>query len=1239
MTVTNCEDRKMERRNLLTCLSTVLAAVQRVKDSEEVLEILSAELAACGFQNVVLKYGEKERNIKIAHVALPSQVKNSIEEQLKTSLLEREFKITTVPHCKQITKGEVVLCSSEQVLPVFLGVSWGLLENALPMRAMMIPVQKNLLAVTSDSFVKDDVATFSAFKDVVESTISNVCFLEGMREQNEFTERIIKSVQEGILMEDPEGRITFVNPTLLEMLKYTEEELIGHHYSIIACPEYIETVEKEARKRPKGIRSQYEACLLRKDGVSVPVIVSATPLFEKGEYSGTVAAFTDVSSQKEAEKEIRNLKEFSENIITSMHEAIIIEDAKGVITFVNPKLEELLEREKNELIGTHWQEFTAPEYILKVEEETARRVHGISGQYEVALLTKSRKQVPVMVGATPTFENGQFTGVISVCVDLTVVKEKEREIKQKNEDLRLLSTINHALNKGETLKNILDTAVNKIQVIFDSDFIVIMVLREDRRSVRPEIFAIYPGLHVCGDAHTVLQDQPFIIEEGSSVETVIKEKRTHLIFDQNVAEIFKGILTPEVALKIQEYTKVRSAIILPLLAEDQVIGVLVMGSQRELGQNDLNRLESLSKHLALAIDHAWLDETFQKTSQKLQNSLSEQTILRQLMEKLYGARNQKEVMNIAAEKLEQLGYKWFAVGLKEPGDAVHLLQVYPEDFMDDVAKTVQKATGKLPHLDRIPLPETALYLGAHKKRIALATDNIELKEKNVISLPMNAFIQAWAGGDSSVQEEVSHIIDIKSIICIPLRMEEEFVGAFVVGSDNVLKHHDFVVLETMGQIVTEALKRLQYSETLEKKTRDLEFSNQQLSLLQEVNNALNSTMDLDQILKTLVQGMHSVYGYDAPSIYLLSDDRKHLVVTEFYINSKLLNGITKLVKINLKNYRIPLFEGSMLKKVIDERTPLITNNIPPVLKDFTEKKSLRRLAGALYKLASSEWIAALPLIAEDKVVGMLVFGSGDEVKEEHINALSGFLNQAALAIAKAKMYEELKEANQMKSEFIDITSHELRTPLTSIKLYLELIKMRRYGELNPEMEEKIGLIQASAERLREIIDQTLVSSKIKKEKLKLKKEEISMIELVNKVMRELQPLWEAKDQKIEVHGPYEFPLVKADWEAMWNVLNALIENAIKYSPEKTRITVKLYDHTKEIEVAVIDEGIGIQQKYLEDIFKEFYIVPAESEYARMDGRAGLGLFIAKGYVEEHGGKIWVESVFGLGSTFHFTIPK
>ncbi len=967
---------------------------------------------------------------------------------------------------------------------------------------------------------------------------------------------------------------------------------------------------------------------------------------EIGEESAALSEFRDALILMPANRAMNSpshgkdsFKELNELIIQSLHEPVMMEDAHGIITFVNRQFEELLERKKEEILGHHWREFTAPEFVSKAEEETAKRPHGISGQYEAAFMTRGGRKVAVMVGATPLFEKGQYTGVISVFIDLTVVKEKEKEIQQKNEDLQLLTKINHALNKGEPLRTILNMAAQELQRIFRADAVVIMSLSENGKEMSSESFAVSEYLNKVFQKITdeKIENISFTIEESSFLETIIK-KREPFAVESSQLKIFRSNLSNEVLSKVREHIKLKSIMTVPLVAGNEVIGAVLVASQKEMTQDALNRLRALPKHLALALHHARLDENFKKTSRELQAHLSEQVLLRELLEKLYIVQDCREVAPIVAEGLKRLGHTYFAVAMKEPGTMyVNLLHVEPETILKKVAGIVKKAKGKH-SLERIPLPED-LYIRKteQKRKAALVTDNILLhKEKNIVRMPLKSFFQAWVG--SELAEKVVSAMELQSCICIPFQVEKETTGAIVVGSEGILTHHDFVVLETLGQIIGEALEKLKYSEALERKSKDLEFSNRQLGLLQEITNALNSTMDLEEILKLLVRGISSVFGYSAPSVYLLSDDRKYLLVKEFDIDSSLLNGITRLVGFSLDDYKIPLFEGSQLKETVDEGKPLITEDIPRFLKNYTEKESLRRLAGALYRLGNVNWVAAIPLMAGDEPVGMLAFGSKQKIEERDIAGLSGFLDQAVLAVHRARLYQQLTEANQMKSEFIDIASHELRTPLTSIKLYLEMIKMGRYGPLSQELDEKIGLLQASAERLQEIIDKTLVSSRIIKERLELRKERISLAELIKDVVAQFRPIWEKKGQRIDIQGPYGLPLVEADRGAMWKVVTALIDNAIKYSPEQSKITVKLYHRPQEVEVAIMDEGIGIKQEYQKKIFEEFFIVPAETEYARMDGRTGLGLFIAKGIVEEHGGRIWVESVYGLGSTFHFTLP-
>jgi signal transduction histidine kinase len=291
-------------------------------------------------------------------------------------------------------------------------------------------------------------------------------------------------------------------------------------------------------------------------------------------------------------------------------------------------------------------------------------------------------------------------------------------------------------------------------------------------------------------------------------------------------------------------------------------------------------------------------------------------------------------------------------------------------------------------------------------------------------------------------------------------------------------------------------------------------------------------------------------------------------------------------------------------------------------------------------------IMIAPLPYGEEVIGILVLGHTKTLTEMDYYRLEYFLDQVGIAVAKSDVEQrlrhslrELRELDRMKSEFIDIASHELRTPLTTLKLYLEMISMEQYGSLSPPLRERIRVMQDGVNRLEEIINQTLVASRLIKSTLRLEKTPVSLLDISTEVVRQLRPFWKAKNQNIFLESPPDLPEVEGDQQALFTVVSNLVDNAVRYSPKDTEILITFEEHPEEIECMVSDQGIGILPDYYEKVFDEFYTVPSETEYARVDGRTGLGLFIAKGIIEQHNGRIWVESTRGKGSTFHFVLQK
>jgi len=230
----------------------------------------------------------------------------------------------------------------------------------------------------------------------------------------------------------------------------------------------------------------------------------------------------------------------------------------------------------------------------------------------------------------------------------------------------------------------------------------------------------------------------------------------------------------------------------------------------------------------------------------------------------------------------------------------------------------------------------------------------------------------------------------------------------------------------------------------------------------------------------------------------------------------------------------------------------------------------------------------------------------------------------------------LKELDRMKSEFISMVSHELRTPLASIMGYTEMLLTEGPGPLTPLQKEFLEISYESSERLLHIVEELLDVSRIDTGRIKLKLETLEMEELVADIVEAMKPAAEGKDISLYLEVAEPLPLLEGDKARLEQVMNNLLSNAIKYTPKGGEVWIRLAGRDDHIEVAVADTGIGIAAEEIPHLFDKFF--RASSAVERRIGGTGLGLFITKSIIELHGGKIWVESELGKGSSFRFTLP-
>jgi len=235
-------------------------------------------------------------------------------------------------------------------------------------------------------------------------------------------------------------------------------------------------------------------------------------------------------------------------------------------------------------------------------------------------------------------------------------------------------------------------------------------------------------------------------------------------------------------------------------------------------------------------------------------------------------------------------------------------------------------------------------------------------------------------------------------------------------------------------------------------------------------------------------------------------------------------------------------------------------------------------------------------------------------------------------------YEDLKENDKVKSEFISTASHELRTPLTVINSYIEMFEEGMLGDLNEAQREKIQIIRSQTDHMIRLVEDMLDASRLESKKFKANKSPMRLEEIARNALDELSRLAGLKEHTMSLKINGSLPEIGGDERRIKQVFNNLLPNAIKYTPEKGVIDVTIEDEPMQVKVSITDNGIGIAKKDQEKIFQKFF-TGSGSSLTRESGRMGLGLAIAKGIVEAHNGHIWVESMPGEGSTFTFTLPK
>jgi len=475
-------------------------------------------------------------------------------------------------------------------------------------------------------------------------------------------------------------------------------------------------------------------------------------------------------------------------------------------------------------------------------------------------------------------------------------------------------------------------------------------------------------------------------------------------------------------------------------------------------------------------------------------------------------------------------------------------------------------------------------------------------------------------------------VGYRTILASPLIREGVAIGAIIIRRTQVLPFtpRQIALLQTFADQAIIAIESARLFEDLQLRTWDLAQSVKQLRSLSEVSQAVNSTLDLQEVLPTIVTRAVELSGADGGALYEYDEAGK-------VFQPRATHGFTADLEKTVLATPLAFDEGAT-GRAARLRSPV---QIPDMRTEGAYDGPLQNVTMQAGMLA----VLAVPLLREDQILGSLVVSRNTvgEFSNELIDVLKTFAAQSTQAIQNARLFREIEEksrelevASHHKSEFLANMSHELRTPLNAVIGFSEVLEQKMFGELNEKQLEYVRDIHDSGRHLLSLINDILDLSKIEAGKVEL---ELGRFDLPNTIEGTLTLVRErALRHGLEMTLSIDDHLgeIEADERKVRQILLNLLSNAVKFTPDGGRIGIVAEVMDGAARVSVSDTGIGIDPADQAAIFEEFRQVGVDHEGKR-EG-TGLGLTLARKFVELQGGRIWVKSEVGQGATFIFTLP-